>query len=128
MFKRRDFLRTCAVGSAAVMAPFGWVAAGSSNAGLSKATFQLLHHHVFRCMDGKGGVIKLELSEVRDGPLMPGLEQFSLVFKEGAGAGSGHLQDGLYQLYHPETGTTLLHLASSDTETGHYVTYFSMFT
>lgn len=128
MFKRREFLRTCAIGTAGVMAPFGWLAAGSKNGGLSKATFQSLHHHVFRCMDGKGGVIKLELSEVRDGPQMPGLEQFSLVFKEGPRVATGHLQDGLYQLYHPETGTTFLHLAPSDTDTGHYTTYFGLFT
>ena len=45
----------------------------------------------FRCMDGEGLATKLELVEVREGPQAPGLEQFSLVFQDGQGVGTGHL-------------------------------------
>ena len=128
MFKRRDFLRTCAVSSAVVITPFGWAAAGTTNGGLSKIKFQSLQHQVFHCMDGKGGVIKMELTEVRDGPQMSGIDQFSLVLQKEHALGADDIQAGLYQLYHPDTGKTLVHLEPSDTETGRYTSYFGLFT
>ena len=129
MIKRRNFLISCAIGTTALTTPLGWAAAGNStNSGLTKDKFQSLLHHNFRCMDEKTGMINMDLVEIREGPQVPGLEQFSLVFQERNSSGKSHLQDGLYQLYHPETGRALIHLAPSNTEAGRYTTYFGLFT
>jgi len=128
MFKRRDFLTTCAAGTAAFMTPVGWVMADSAGDNSSKDTFQSLLHQGFRCMDGEDEAMKLELVEVREGPKAPGLEQFTLVFQGGNSAETRQLQAGLYRLYHPETGLELLHLTPSDTGVGRYTTHFGLFT
>lgn len=132
MYKRRDVLKTSAVGIAALIpltTPLGCLAAVSTAGRPSKDLFQSLLHHGFRCMDEDGGVIKLKLVEVREGPEAPGLDQFALVFQEGNSAvGTRQAQAGLYRLYHRETGLVLVHLAPSDTGAGRYTTYFGLFT
>lgn len=58
-------------------------------------------------MDSVGTVTRARLVELDEGPKDPDLEQFSIVL-EGDG-----LTEGLYKVYHPNTGTLRIGLLAS---------------
>jgi hypothetical protein len=61
----------------------------------------------FRLTDSNGIARKARLIAVEDGPCCAGLEQFSIVF-EGA-----DLTEGLHEVYHCQTGSSLISLMPS---------------
>ncbi len=130
MKNRREFLNSCAVGAAALVAPTSLMAAEATTANtrrkLSKAGFTALINEGFRCVSGHGSAIPLTLVEVRDGPQSPGLDQFGLLLKSSAPLASAQLPAALYRLYHPATGAMLVHLAPSDSVSGGYATQFAV--
>jgi hypothetical protein len=93
-------LGTGAAALAATAAPV--LAAGvPALAGLpQRAAFEDLVGEAFASADGAS----LRLCQVLDGPQVPGLEQFSLVWEGGPRDG------GLLELRHPRTGRFALHL------------------
>ncbi|TVT47395.1 MAG: twin-arginine translocation signal domain-containing protein [Denitromonas halophila] len=130
MKDRRDFLNTCALGAAALVAPTRLMAAGSTDAHpsrkLSKAGFEALMNANFRCLSGRGEAQRLTLTEVRDGPQSPGLEQFGLLLRGTDDLAANPLTPALYRLYHPETGAMLVHLTPSDSVAGSYIAQFGL--
>ena len=131
MSDRRDFIHKCAAVGATLLASGSVLGADGAVPGLvlaprlSKASFQPLLHQAFRCFTGRGHALRLELTEVRDGPMVPGLEQFDLVLRDTDGAAP--LPPDLYRLYHPGMGTVLMHLAPADSLPRGYVTHFGLF-
>lgn len=127
MKNRREFIHQCAAVGATLLVPGSALAAADPALGakLSKSSFQPLLHQVFRCFTGQGHALRLELVEVREGPAVPGLEQFDLVLRDADGAAP--LPPDLYRLYHPSTGAVLMHLAPADSRPGGYVTHFGLF-
>ncbi|KAA3652234.1 MAG: hypothetical protein DWQ11_12195 [Proteobacteria bacterium] len=123
MNDRRDFLNTCAIGAAALMAPAGLMAA-PLRATPSRATFNTLVDEAFQCALGGGNTLALTLEAVLDGPHSPGLEQFDLVLRNSGGSA---LPAAAYPLYHPRTGAMLVHLTPSDSTPGRYRAQFGLF-
>ncbi len=135
MFKRRNFLTTCTVGTAVLATPLGLAAGEAAKARPAKdimptpkKSFQSLLHNNFRCMSNSSGAKKIKLVEFIEGPRAPGLDQFTLVFEEVDQTDHTKIQDGLYTLFHPETGPSLVQLVASDTVVGRYTSHFGLFT
>ena len=123
MLKRRNFLTGCAAGASTLLLPVKLLA-NTEETGLSpKETFLALLHQSFRCLSGAAGARKLELIEVRDGPSVDGIEQFSLVFR----ADDAPLSAGLHEIHHPRIGLGLYRIEPSDSATGLYTSNFSVF-
>lgn len=130
MLKRREFLKTCTLGTAAMLVPVGWAAPTTSKKAvpvISKDSYQALLNDDFRCIGQQGVAEKLTLVDIENGPVHPGLEQFSLIFKRHSSAGNKSMNAGLHRLYHKKTGPSLVNLVPSESKPGHYVTYFSLF-
>ena len=112
--KRRNFLSAVAAGAATAVLPVG-VFAASPNVSYrtdprqpTLAGFTRLLGSEFHFTDVSGGALKARLVACDDGPQHAGLTQFSVVF-EGA-----TLEEGLYELRHPETGPMMIGCVSSD--------------
>ena len=131
MLQRRDFITGCAASAAALAAPGGVLAAASAVegqpspqgattfiAGRAKVVFSKALGQQFRCIDSAGLTRTLVLSEVIDGPDMPGIEQFMVAFADKS--------EGV--LARMDAGTFLLHLESAGARENRYVVHFSLLT
>ena len=113
MLERRKFLTALTVGMAATVMPAGIIAATLKQAGQSCTSASLQRRfapHIgsaFRLADTTGHVTKAQLVSVDEGPHCRGLEQFSIVF-EGT-----ELCDGIYEVYHRDTGSLRISLMPS---------------
>ena len=114
MFERRKVLKVFVAGVTTAMVPAGIMAA-TLNQTESSGTSQSLRDQLtpligsrFRLTDSNGIAKRARLVAIDDGPRCAGLEQFSIVF-EGA-----DLTDGLHEVYHRQTGSSLIGLMPSD--------------
>lgn len=104
MLQRREILAALSSATMATFVP-GSVLAGT---GLTiREKFFDLQGRCFRLTDSTGDVTTARLVTVDDGPSCPGLEQFSVVFE------CGDVTEGLYEVYHRETGRLLINLQRS---------------
>lgn len=74
---------------------------------LDLASFQPHCNESFNCTDEHGASVSLRLASAEDMGSTPRQEQFSLIFE---GPEAPALQQGLYQLAHPQLGRFLLFL------------------
>ena len=119
MLSRRRFL----TGSATLLASVGFVPAWAGTPHeQGRALFDALAGTSFAVFTGRR-VSYCSLAEVRDGPTAAGLEQFSLVFDHLEGVVPG---DGVYDLWHPDTGVFSLYLQPTDANAERYVAVFSL--
>jgi hypothetical protein len=119
MVSRRAFL----TGSAALLAGLGLLPAWASPPRThSRAQFEALLGTYFAVFTGRR-VSYGSLVEVRDGPVAPGLDQFTLVFDHVEGVTPG---DALYDLWHANIGVFALHLEPTDASASRYIAVFSL--
>jgi hypothetical protein len=113
MLERRNFLTALSATMVTAMLPAGVLAATPGKADWFGRTSSLrdrfapLIGNDFRLVDEAGVRHRARLVALDDDLCSPELEQFSIVFE-----GSG-LTDGLYEVYHPSTGTLRIGLMSS---------------
>jgi len=122
MLARRQFLGTLSAGMATTLVPAGVLSA----AGLLSLRDQFagLVEDNFHFLDSAGVVKKARLVALDDGPDCPRLEQFSIVFE------GSDLTEGIYQVYHPQTGSLQIGLMPSGepgSELDRQRAYFSNF-
>ncbi len=121
MLSRRAFI----AGSTVTALGLGFVpalATAGRHKQLGRADFEALRHTPFRVFDGEGQGFGCTLEEVRDGPIAPGLDQFTLVFERSDG---GKLTRGVYELWHRKLRSFHLNLDSSGRErTSRFVAVF----
>lgn len=114
MFERRKVLKVFVAGVTTAMVPAGIMAATirkNENGGTSESLRDQLTPLIgsgFRLTDSNGIAKRARLIAIDDGPRCAGLEQFSIVF-EGA-----DLTEGLHEVYHRQTGSSLIGLMPSD--------------
>ena len=131
MLERREFLVGCAAALLSVgAAPCGQSGEpGAESDGpldIGKEGFLRLRNESFRILDGSERVVYADLAAVEDGPVAPGLEQFSLRFQ---GDYSDWLEPGLYELYHTRMGGFHAYLDSQAEAAGPvYTSVFALLT
>ena len=104
MLKRRAVLAAITSAMAAAIAP---VSALANTKQTRRDQLSELLGHDFRVANPTGEVTSARLKSLDDGPLCPGLEQFSIVFEGDA------LTDGTYEVYHHDTGRLQISLMAS---------------
>jgi hypothetical protein len=113
MLERRQVLKIIIAGTTTSLVPAGILAATlreteSSGTGSSlRGQLETLVGSRFRLTGSDGVVRTARLIAVDDGPVCPGLEQFSILF-EGT-----DLAEGLHEVYHWQTGSELISLVPS---------------
>lgn len=113
MFERRKVLKVLVAGMTTTMVPAGIMAAALrpiESSGASQSLREQLTPLIgssFQLTDSDGIARRARLVAIDDGPHCASLEQFSIVF-EGA-----DLTDGLHEVYHNQTGSSLISLVPS---------------
>ncbi len=114
MLERRNFLTALSATILAAALPAGIAAATQRQRGKSgslRTQFAQLVGSNLRLLNSAGVAQEARLVAIDDGPLCPGLEQFSIVFE------GGDLAEGLYQIRSWRTERMLISLQCSG-ETG----------
>lgn len=137
MVERREFMTRC---MAAAMAGSGTVFAGAAAAsqqftgllgeghvGGIKAALTAAVGEPFDCTDASGKDYRLVLTQVTDGPVVGGIDQFRAVFTAPAEIGD-RLPSDLYVLRNRAAGVFLLHLEAPVSELPRYVAQFGLLT
>ena len=119
MLKRRKALKILVAGMTTAMVPAGVVAttlSGVERTGMRHSLRTQLTQLIgsnFRLTDTYGTAKKAVLVAVEEGPRSAGLEQFSAVFE------GDELEEGLHEVYHCQTGNSLISFVpSGESETG----------
>ena len=121
MLNRRTFITGSTI--TALCMGFGPALAAAGRYRLDRASFEALLHTTFQVFDGEGQVFDCSLEAMREGPIAPGLDQFTLVFQRSDG---GELPGGLYELWHRNLRLFQLRLDPSRGErTSRFVAVFS---
>jgi len=130
MLERRNFLTALTAAMATTLVPGGIVAATLTQreiCAMQPSTQDLLARligNTFHLTDSNGEPTQARLVAVDEGPQCEGLEQFSIVF-EGT-----DLCDGIYKVYHRDTGSVPISLMPSVARTPATVrkrAYFTLF-
>jgi hypothetical protein len=104
MLQRRAVLAALGSAMATAIAPVSVLANPKQT---RRDQFSELLGHSFRVADPAGEVMTARLVALDDGPRCRGLEQFSIVLEGDA------LTDGIYEVYHRDTGKLLVSLMPS---------------
>ena len=112
MIKRRKALKIFLAAVTTALVPAGAIATtlkgiGSSTTTSLRGQLTSLSGSNFRLTTAEGIAKNAVLIAIDDGPRSSGLEQFSAVF-EGA-----NLEEGLHEVYHVQTGSSLISFVSS---------------